>query len=195
MNSGNLKIMVESEFCPIPNFKNYLINRKGDIFSLKRRKILKARKGKFGYLYIGITNDNGNRKFIKIHRAVALTFIPQTDGKPFINHKDGNKLNNDVSNLEWCTAKENVAHAIAIGLSNPQVKQMQTREAREKSIQKHSKPILQKTIDGDFVNIFKNSVEAMKSLFGNNAKNQCGKIRDCANGLTQTAYGFIWEKL
>ena len=191
----DLRIVTRDEFYPIPNFKNYLINIQGDIFSLRRKKVLKARKGKFGYLYIGITNDDGHRKFIKIHRAVALTFIPQIEGKPFINHKDGNKLNNNVSNLEWCTAKENVAHAIATGLAKPQVAQMQTKEAREKSIQKHSKPIVQKTIDGSIINIFKNSVEAMKFLFDSNAKNQCGKIRACANGDIKTAYGFIWERI
>lgn len=194
MNNINLENLDTSEFYPIPNFSNYLVNRRGDIYSLNRQRIIKARIGKFGYLYIGITNDSGVRKFIKIHRAVALTFIPKVEGKIFVNHKDGNKLNNDVSNLEWCTAKENILHAFATGLNKPQVKQMQTKEAREKSAQKHSKPVIQKTLDGRVVNIFTNSVVAMKFLFGKNAKNQCGKIRDCANGILKTAYGFMWER-
>lgn len=52
------------------------------------------------------------------HRLVALTFIPNPDNKPFINHIDGNKSNNAVSNLEWCTASENVCHAIRTGLQD-----------------------------------------------------------------------------
>ena len=58
----------------------------------------------------------GVRITVKIHRLVAESFIPKVDGKTSINHKDGNPLNNYYGNLEWCTQKENVDHAIKIGL-------------------------------------------------------------------------------
>lgn len=51
-----------------------------------------------------------------LHRMIAEAFLPNLEGLPFINHKDGNKLNNDVSNLEWCTQKHNIQHAYATGL-------------------------------------------------------------------------------
>ena len=64
-----------------------------------------------GYLSVGI-----KRKTHMVHRLVAQAFIPNPENKPFVNHIDGNKLNNDVTNLEWCTCAENNAHARATGL-------------------------------------------------------------------------------
>lgn len=57
-------------------------------------------------------NYNGVRKDIRVHQLVAQTFIPNPDNKPFVNHIDGNKLNNHVDNLEWCTAQENIIHSV-----------------------------------------------------------------------------------
>jgi len=56
----------------------------------------------------------GDRHRPSIHRLVAQTFIPNPDGKPQVNHLDGDKLNNTVANLEWCTAQENALHAVAL---------------------------------------------------------------------------------
>ena len=66
-----------------------------------------------GYLTVGI-----NRKQYKIHRLVATIFIPNPENKEQVNHIDGNKANNSVSNLEWSTRNENIKHAFATGLSN-----------------------------------------------------------------------------
>lgn len=59
---------------------------------------------------------NGSCKEFLVHRLIAKTFIPNPENLPFVNHKDGNKLNNSVSNLEWCSAKGNVNHAFDTGL-------------------------------------------------------------------------------
>lgn len=63
---------------------------------------------------LGSRND---KKLFKAHRAVAETFIPNPENKPTINHKDGNKLNNNVDNLEWATYSENTQHAFDTGLA------------------------------------------------------------------------------
>lgn len=78
-------------------------------------KILSLRCGKWGYLYTTLSL-NKVRKTLKIHRMVATTFIDNPENKPQVNHIDGDKSNNNISNLEWCTAKENVNHAYYKGL-------------------------------------------------------------------------------
>ena len=69
-----------------------------------------------GYLQIGIY-VNGKRQMFKLHRLIAECYIPNPDNKPQVNHIDGNKLNNCISNLEWVTCKENIRHAHDNGLS------------------------------------------------------------------------------
>ena len=68
-----------------------------------------------GYNYVNLFRDNINNKLL-VHRAVALAFVPNPEGKPQVNHKDGNKLNNLPSNLEWVTIAENAHHASVNGL-------------------------------------------------------------------------------
>lgn len=68
-----------------------------------------------GYLHVYLYN-NGKRTTANIHRLVAEAFIPNPNNLPQINHKDTNKQNNHIDNLEWCTAKENTQHAIKNGL-------------------------------------------------------------------------------
>ncbi|MCE3022553.1 NUMOD4 domain-containing protein [Staphylococcus pasteuri] len=79
---------------------------------VRKGKILKPNVNRGGYKFVLLTDENKNRKNIKVHRLVALNFIDNPLSKPFVNHIDGNKLNNEVDNLEWCTPLENTAHAI-----------------------------------------------------------------------------------
>ena len=66
-------------------------------------------------LLVGLRKE-GKRKVFQVHRLIALTYIPNPDSKPDINHIDGNPENNNVDNLEWCTKKENMRHEIETGL-------------------------------------------------------------------------------
>lgn len=97
----------------ITDYEKYEISNLGNV-----RKKLKPFKNKEGYESICLTDVHGNRKDFKIHRLVAMMFIPELDGKHLINHIDGIKDNNIVSNLEWCTPKENTQHAILNGMFN-----------------------------------------------------------------------------
>lgn len=100
-------------FKSIPQFPGYNCFDNGDIYSLKTEKILSKCVNRKGYFYHCIS-VNGKRHIIFPHRLVAELFIPNPENKPFVNHIDGNKQNNNVSNLEWCTAKENTSHAIHV---------------------------------------------------------------------------------
>lgn len=76
------------------------------------------KKVDFSGYHIVFLTKNRKAKYFFIHRLVAQAFIPNPENKPFVNHIDGDKLNNHVSNLEWCTAKENCVHAHETGLVN-----------------------------------------------------------------------------
>lgn len=92
----------------IDNSNGYQISNLGNIKS--NNQIIKQRKNKSGYLYAMIVLNN-KRKFVRVHRLVAQAFIPNINNKPYVNHIDGNKTNNNASNLEWVTPKENTKHA------------------------------------------------------------------------------------
>ena len=96
----------------------YLINELGQIYSEHTNKFLKPYPNPQGYMLVDIHGDGINRTF-QVHRLVALTFIPNPDKLETVNHKDGNKKNNAVTNLEWMTRLDNVRHAWDTGLAKP----------------------------------------------------------------------------
>lgn len=110
---------------------HYQISNLGNIKSLKRLiKRCNSNKSYFikerilkqsisnGYYAITLNKNNKQKRFC-IHRLVALAFLENPKNKEEVNHKDGNKLNNCVDNLEWCTKSENTLHAYKIGLMIP----------------------------------------------------------------------------
>lgn len=99
-------------------FESYLCNEQGQIYSLISKKIMKTHNDKDGYKQLRLTIEKGKAITVKAHRLIAQTFIPNPENKPFVNHKNGNKEDNTVLNLEWCTAKENNIHARQTGLLN-----------------------------------------------------------------------------
>lgn len=99
-----------------PHNTNYLVGQDGTIYSKHYKKMLNPKKNHDGYLRIQIWK-NRKCRFVGVHRVVAETFLPNPENKPFVNHIDGDKQNNRVENLEWCTQKENINHAWNTGLS------------------------------------------------------------------------------
>lgn len=99
----------------------YLISSYGRLKSIKHGKsiMLKPQLNSYnGYIYYNISKK-GKASSARAHRLVALTFIPTSNTKLQVNHKDGNKANNKVDNLEWCTQSENMLHAYRTGLEKP----------------------------------------------------------------------------
>jgi len=90
----------------------YAVSSDGRVFTCNKEL---AQHVKNQYLTVHFS-VSGKRISKTVHRLVAEAFIPNSEGKPQINHKDGNKLNNNLSNLEWATAKENMRHAFDTGL-------------------------------------------------------------------------------
>lgn len=92
----------------------YSVTKEGRVWSHKRRIFLKPQTSNCGYARV----DLQVRKY-SIHRLVAEAFLPEVEGKKYVNHVDGDKGNNRASNLEWCTMSENVSHAYRTGLKYP----------------------------------------------------------------------------
>lgn len=129
---------------PIEITKGFIeVSSEGRVRSLLRGTpyILKAQVDKKGYMRVRMTIER-EKMSIKVHREVAKAFIPNPNNLPQVNHKDGNKQNNRVDNLEWCTNQENARHAIANGLWRNNLKgSKQFTDAQKK-------PIIAYRIDG-----------------------------------------------
>ena len=119
----------------IENFSKYQVSNLGNIKSKERytkaknseiihRKafLLKGFVNKKGYKQVTLYDDNGKPKTMRVHKLVALTFIENENNLPQINHIDGNKLNNEVSNLEWISNYDNMQHAIKNGLIDQELR-------------------------------------------------------------------------
>ena len=90
----------------IPGYEKYLITSWGRVYNTETKQFLKPYSHHKGYLRVDLFNERGKRHF-KVHRLVASAFIENPEGKPQVNHIDGNKRNNSITNLEWVTNKEN----------------------------------------------------------------------------------------
>lgn len=115
-----------SEFKEIPGYTDYLISKDGRIFSKKYHKLMSATVGEQGYVYLSLVSDNGKRKTKKMHHLLLVAFKPEEyvkitkhnginefhGARYVVNHKDGNKQNNDLSNLEVITQSKNIYHAV-----------------------------------------------------------------------------------
>ena len=138
------------------------VKGKGHSLQFKKGRMLKPMKDKNGYLTVKL----GNRTFY-LHRLVAEIFIPNPNNYKEVNHKDENKANNVVTNLEWCDRKYNVNYG--------------TRT------EKCSKKVYQYTLDGKFVKEWKSTRECDRNGFNH------GAVAACCRGELKKYKGFLWE--
>lgn len=99
----------------IKHSPDYIIFENGSILNCITDRFLVIKNGAGFYKTVRLRKD-GKPKTYKLHRLLAEAFLFKPEGKNYVNHKDGNKLNNDLSNLEWCTHQENMMHAYKMGL-------------------------------------------------------------------------------
>lgn len=142
-------------------------------------RILKFNKNKWGYTLVYIISKN-----YAVHRLVASAFIPNPNNLPQVNHIDGDKDNNCVNNLEWCTASFNLKEAYRLGLKKP------TRPNLGKSgkLNAISKTVYQFDKNGNFVKSYDSVREAYRQT-----KIYYKCISDCCLGNQKTAGGYIWK--
>lgn len=168
----------KEEWRPIPNFEGlYEVSNLGNVDSLnnynrkQKRKRLKPRLDIHGYYWVRLSNKQKIKKF-KIHRLVAMCFIPNQNNLPCINHKDENRQNNRADNLEWCTYQYNNTYGSRI----------------EKMKEKIGVPIIQLTLDDKFVAIY-NSISEAATIFKINSS----ALTTVCRGNTDTACGYKWR--
>ncbi len=167
------------EWRAIKEFPNYSVSDCGNVKNNITNKLMKINV-KGGYCNIQLTNDMCRKSF-KVHRLVALAFIPNPENKSDVNHIDKNKLNNNISNLNWMTRKENNQHRL-IGLVYKSNK---------------NKRIMRINANEDVLETY-NSIEdagiwAFENKLTENSHNGRNAIGNCVNGQSKTAYGFKWK--
>ena len=143
-------------------------------------RILKMQADNKGYLRIRVTIDRKKMTF-KVHREVAKAFIDNPENLPQVNHIDGNKNNNSVSNLEWVTNQENAIHAVKNGLWDT------VFEAANKSNELRKKPVVGKC--GDVTKRFSSVSEAQRFLDSRHITDVLKGKRDHVKGWTFTYTG------
>lgn len=104
-----------SNFGNVKSLSRPVCNHTGTI--ILKEKILKQRPDAKGYMRIDLKDNYGKKHFFGVHRLVVAAFISNAENKPQVNHIDGNKANNKMENLEWCTNAENQKHAYKMGLN------------------------------------------------------------------------------
>ena len=158
---------------------HYQVSNFGRVKSIKfGKEIILKQKIKDGYYYVGLSK-NGIQKMYLVHRLVAEAFLPNPDNLPQVNHKDENKLNNVVSNLEWCSAQYNNTYGTRI--------ERVAEKNKKNTNGKLSKPVLQYTLDGEFVREWPSAMECGRNGYNN------GHVAACCRGEQKTHKGFIWR--
>lgn len=195
------------EWKPICGYEGlYEVSNLGKVKSLnynntKQEKILSQVKKDNGYLYVNLY-QKGNSKNFRVHRLVANAFIDNPSNLPCVNHKDENKENNQVYNLEWCTHKYNTNYGTTQQrkVANTDYKAFQDKRVAStdwktkvantdyKTIaEKQSKKVYQYTKDGKLIKIWLSTRECGRNGFDQR------NVSACCRGKLKTHKGYIWS--
>lgn len=137
---------------------------------VRQGRVLKNGKNQYGYFQVSLYKD-GKRVNKQVHKLIAIAFIPNTNNYKIINHIDGNRQNNNINNLEWCTQKHNVKEAYRLGL-----------------VHKKYKPVNQYDLKNNFIKTWESIVEVNKVL-----KIDKSSIVRCCKGKQNKAGNYIWR--
>lgn len=150
----------------------------GDMFLCDTGRQLKRQLMTSGYHFYAFRDENKKQKNFSVHRLVATFFIKKPEGYNYVNHMDGDKLNNVVSNLEWVTFSMNMKHAYKIGLCTP-VKRKKLGESE------HAKPVIQVGLNNIPIKIFTSIAEAEleTGTWHQDISKVCKAKRPTANGF------------
>jgi len=154
----------------------FAINRDGEILSLIRGRKRKTQCGI--YERVNLQDKYGKKHTVSVHRLIANAFIPNPQNKPEVNHINGNKLDNNIENLEWVTRSENAQHAVDTGL-------MSGQKNDSKSI-----AVDMFTVEGEFIKTFPSTMQVQRELglYHANVSRVCKR-----HPKYNTAYGYIWR--
>ncbi len=160
----------EDELFEIKNFSKYRITKCGKIYSVSSKKFLITRPHIMGYYQITLISNIGKHSTLYLHRLLAETFIPNPDNKPQVCHKNGDKLDNKLENLEWRDARE---HTIA---------------SHNAGIFDNRKPVNQYDRNGKYIKSYSSATEASKEL-----SLSSGAVSCCCTGKYRTFKGHMFR--
>jgi hypothetical protein len=165
----------------IPNNSNYVVTSTGLVIN-KHNKVLKGDVTRDGYRRVNLYDSNQSTRW-SVHRLVAFSFIPNPENKPHINHIDGDKLNNNVENLEWVTPAENELHSYRVLGKKP------PKTAFKKGCKQEAliKAVYQCDMEGVVLKQWESLADAQRAGFSQ------GNITMCAQGKRNSHKGYMWK--
>jgi len=146
---------------------NYAVTMEGKVVNIKTGRVMKTQISKEGYEVLTITLSKRRVGYFRIHRLVAEAFLGKSaTPKNEVNHIDGNKLNNNYKNLEWCTKSENMVHAYNTGLASPAG--WRRKQGNNPALEKRNKSIISDYSSGDFTHRkLAEKYDLSKTMIGN----------------------------
>ena len=163
-----LKVNIPEDVKIIDGYSNYAIDENGTVYNIKKCTKLKPYAAKNSYVRVQMVSDNKTSKKEYLHRIIAKTFIPNPNNYEIINHKNLDKQDNRIENLEWCTQQQNMIH-----------------NADNKSFKRK---VMQLDTKHNIINTFDSIKQASISLNINNTS-----IIHCCAGRAKYAGGFVWK--